>query len=95
MGDANDAFISQAGEDLSKDTAMAITEEVNRNSNNSTKGVEEADYVGAIPTSGMEVIDKLTGVYPGYPAKLLKTFVPTDMENISDPVISGLSPSYT
>ena len=30
----------------------------------------------------------MTGAYPGSPAKRLKTFVPPDIETISDPVIS-------
>ena len=73
---------------LYKDTAMAIMEEVNRTADTSTEVVEEAAYVGTIPTSGTEVIDKFTGVDPGYPAKRLKTCVPPDMETILDPVIS-------
>ena len=47
---------------------MAIMEEVNRTANTSMEGVEEAAYVGKIPTSETEVIDKLTGADPGSPA---------------------------
>ena len=50
-------------------------DEVNRNANNSTEGVEEADYVGKIFTAGTEVIYELTDVDPGSPAKQMKTFV--------------------
>ena len=57
IGHAKQAFLSQVGEDLSKDTFLAIMEELNRTANTSTEGVEEADYVGTIPTAGMEVID--------------------------------------
>ena len=39
IGDANQEFLSQVGEDLSKDTDMAIMEELNRTTNTSTKGV--------------------------------------------------------
>ena len=67
---------------------MAIIEEVNHTVNTSTEGVEEAAYSGTTPKSGTGVMDKLTGAYPGSPAKRLKTFVPPDMETISDPVIS-------
>ena len=67
---------------------MAIMEGVNRTVNTSTEGFEEADYVGAIPTEGTEVIEKLNGADPGSPDKRLKTFVPPNMETISDPVIS-------
>ena len=88
IGDANQAFLSQAGEDLSKDTAMAIMDELNCTANTSTEGVEEAAYVGKIPTAGMEVIDELTGGDPGSPDKRLKTFVPPGIETISYPVIS-------
>ena len=88
IGDVNQAFLSQVGEYLSKYTDMAITEEVNRTANTSTEGVDEAYYVRTIPTSGTVDIDKLTSADPCYPAKRLKTFVPTDMETISDPVIS-------
>ena len=88
IGDANKAFLSQAGEDLSKDTVVDITGEVNRTTNTSTEGVEEASYVRAIPTEGIDFKDELTGADPCYPDKRLKTFVPLDMETISDPVIS-------
>ena len=67
---------------------MTIMDEVNRIADTSTEGIEEADYARKIYTSGTEVIDKLTGADPGSPAKRLKTFVPLDMETISDPVIS-------
>ena len=56
IGDANQEFISQVGEDLSKDTATAIMDELNRTANTSTERVEEAAYVGMIPTAGTEVI---------------------------------------
>ena len=80
--DVNQAFLSQVGEDLSKDTAMAIMEEVKHITNTSTEGFEEADYVGTISTAGTEVIYELTGADPCYPAKGLKTFVPQYMETI-------------
>ena len=57
IGYANPAFLSQVGEDLSKDTAMSIMEEVNRTTNTSTEIVEEADYIGEISTSGTYIID--------------------------------------
>ena len=82
IGYANQAFISQLVEDLSKETAMAIMEEVNSTANTSTGGVEEAAYFGTIPTSGTEFIDELTGADPCSPAKRLKTFVPPDMETV-------------
>ena len=85
--DVNQAFLSQVGEDLSNDTDMAIMDKVHHTANTSTERVEEAAYVGTMPTVGTEVIDKLTGGDPGYPYKRLKTFVPLDMETISDPVI--------
>ena len=87
IGDENQAFLSQVGENLSKDTAMAIMDEVNRTKNNSTEEVEEDSYVRTIPTVGTEVTEKLTSGDPGYPDKRLKTFVPPDMETISDPLI--------
>ena len=67
---------------------MAIMKEVKRTVNNSTEGFEEAAYVRMIPIAGTEVIYDLTGADPGSPAKRLKTFVPPDMETISDPLIS-------
>ena len=88
-GEANQAFLSQVGQDLSKDTAMAIMDEVNRTANNSTEGIEEAAYVRTIPTSGTEVIDELTVRDRGYPSKQLKTIVPPGMETISDPVMAN------
>ena len=54
--DANHAFISQVGEYLSKDTAMDIMEKVNHTKNNPIEGVEEAVYIGTIPTVVTEVI---------------------------------------
>ena len=36
IGDSNEAFFSQVGEDLSKDTAMALMYKVNRTENTST-----------------------------------------------------------
>ena len=71
---------------------MAIMEKVNRTKNNSTEIVEEAAYVGTITTSGMKVIDELTVGDPGSPDKQLKTFLPPDMETISDLVISRFIP---
>ena len=68
---------------------MDIMDKVNRTKNTSTEGVEENDYVGTIPTSGMEVIGELTGGDPGSPAKRLKNYVPPYMMTISDPVISS------
>ena len=38
IGDANQAFLSQVVEDLSKDTNMVIIDEVNRTMDNSTEG---------------------------------------------------------
>ena len=67
---------------------MSIIEEVNHTANTSMEGVEEAVYGKTIPTAGTEFIDKLTGAYPCSPDKRLKTFVHSDMETISDPVIS-------
>ena len=67
---------------------MAIMDEVNCTANTSTEVVEEAAYIGTIPTSGTEVIDKLTRGDPGSPVKRIKTFVPPGMETISDPVIA-------
>ena len=67
---------------------MDIMEEVNRTANTSMEGVEEAAYVGTIPTSRTEVIYELTSADPCSPAKWLKTFVPPDLETISYPVIS-------
>ena len=68
IGDANREFLSSEGEYLSKDTFMAIMEEVNRIENTSTEGIEEAAYVRKIPTAVMEVISELTGADPCYPA---------------------------
>ena len=66
---------------------MTIIDKLNLTVNTSTEGVEEADYVGTIPTEVTEFIDELTGGDLGSPAKRLKTFVPTGMETLSDPVI--------
>ena len=88
IGDANQAFLSQVGEDLSKYTSTAIMNKVNHTANNSTEVVEEAAYGRTISTSGTEVIDQLTGADLGSPCKRLKIFVPPDMETISDSVIS-------
>ena len=88
IGYANQASLSQVGEDLSKDTAMAIMEKVNLIVNTSMEGVEETEYVRTIPTSVTEVIDKFIGGDPGYLAKRLKTFVPPGMETISNPEIA-------
>ena len=63
-------------------------ETVKCTTNTSREGVEEAAYNGTIPTAGTEVIDELTGGYPGSPVKRMKTFVPQYMETIPDPVIS-------
>ena len=51
------------------------------------EGVEEATYIGTIPTAGTEVIDELTSGYPGSPENRLKTFVPPGIETISYPVM--------
>ena len=61
---------------------------MNLTANTSTEGVKESAYVGTIPTAGTDVIDKLTGGDPGSPSKRLETFVPPDMETISDPLIA-------
>ena len=87
IGDSNNEFFSQVGEDPSKYTAMAIMDEVKRTVNTSTEGVEEAVYVRTIPTAGTEVIDNLTNGYPGSTEKRLKFFVPTGIETISDTLI--------
>ena len=50
IGDANWAFLLQVGKYLSKDTAVAIMDKVNRTTNNSTGGIEEDAYVGTITT---------------------------------------------
>ena len=94
IGDANQAFLSQVGEDLSKYTSTAIMNKVNHTANNSTEVVEEAAYGRTISTSGTEVIDQLTGADLGSPCKRLKIFVPPDMETILDPVISRFIASY-
>ena len=88
IGYANQAFISQVGEYLPKDTAMAIMDKVNHTANNSTEIFEEAAYIGTIPTAGMEVIYELTDGEPGSPSKRLKNFATPGMETISDPVIA-------
>ena len=54
-------FLSQVEEDLSKYTDMATMDEVNRSANTSMEVIEEAAFVGTIPTAGTEVIDELTG----------------------------------
>ena len=82
IGDENQAFLSQIGEDLFKETAMVIMDEVNRTANTSTEGVEEAAQIRTTPTSGTDFIDELTGREPGSPAKRLKTFLPPGMETI-------------
>ena len=79
IGYTNKAFISQLGEDLSKDIAMDIMDGVNHTTNTPTEGVEEDAYVGTIPTSGTEVIDELICGDPGSQAKRLKTSVPPGM----------------
>ena len=53
------------------------------------EGVGEATYIGTINTAGTESIEELTGADPGSPAKWLKTFVPPDMETVSDPILSS------
>ena len=68
---------------------MAIMDEVNCTANTSTEVVEEAAYIGTIPTSGTEVIYELTRGDPGSPVKQIKTFVPPGMETISDPVMAN------
>ena len=42
IGDENQVFLSQAVENLSRDTDMAIMDKVNRTANTSVEGVEEA-----------------------------------------------------
>ena len=54
-------FLSQVEEDLPKYTNMATMDEVNRSANTSMEVIEEAAFVGTIPTAGTEVIDELTG----------------------------------
>ena len=66
---------------------MDIMEKVKHTTNTSTEGFEEADYVGMIATTCKEVIDKLICGDPGSSAKILKTFVPPEVETIADPVI--------
>ena len=94
MVDANQAFLSQLGEDISKYTDMAIMNELNFAANTLTEVVEEAACVGMILTACTEVIDELTGRDPVFLAKRLKTFVPPGIETISDPVIAKTIPSY-
>ena len=74
--DTNKTFLSHVGEDLSKETDIAVMDEVNRTSNNSTEEFEEAAYSGTISTSGTDVMDHLACVNPGSHTKILKTFVP-------------------
>ena len=90
IGDANQAFFSQVGEYLSRDTVIDIKDKVNRTSNNLTEQFGEAAYVGVIPTVGTEVIDELTCRDPGYPENRLKKFIPPGIENISDIVMEEL-----
>ena len=42
IGDENQVFLSQAVENLSRDTDMAIMDKMNRTANTSVEGVEEA-----------------------------------------------------
>ena len=84
-------FLSQVGEDLSKETDMDIMDEVNCTVNNLTEGVEDDAYVGTTPTAGTEVIKDLTGRDPGSQSKRLKDFLPTVIEAISDPVMGIFS----
>ena len=83
--DENQTFLSQVGEDISKDTAMAIMDDVNYTANTSTEGVEEAAYIGMIPKAVTEVIDELTGRDPGSP----KNWLP-ERRNIFQRVSIGL-----
>ena len=89
-GDANQEFISQVGEDISKVTAMAIMYEVNRIVNNDTEGFEEADCIEKIETTGTDVIYELVCGDIGSSVKILRTFVPPKIETIADPVIAKL-----
>ena len=57
IGDANHGFLSQVGEEMSKDNDMAIMEEVKRTMNTSTEEVEEDAYFRTTPRAGTEVID--------------------------------------
>ena len=50
IGDENQVFLSQVGEDMSKDTAMAIMEEVNCTASTSEEVFDEAACIGTIPT---------------------------------------------
>ena len=52
IGDENQVFLSQLGENPSNENAMAIMDKVNCTANTPTEGVEEAAYIGAIPTAG-------------------------------------------
>ena len=79
-GYANQSFISQLGEYLSKYTIMAIVEEVNRTTNTSTEGFEEASYFGKIETAGIEVIDELACGDPGSSAKRIKNPYPQKLK---------------
>ena len=46
IGYSNQAFLSQVGGDISKDTAMDIMDEVKRTANTLSEGVEEDSYIG-------------------------------------------------
>ena len=74
--DANQEFLSQVGEDLSKDTSMDIMDKENHTANTSTELFEEVAYVVTITTTGTEVIYELVCGGPGSSEKILKTFVP-------------------
>ena len=87
IGDENQMFILHVGEDLSKDTAMAIMNEVNRTTNTSTDEFEEAAYVGTLSKDGTKVMDELSCGDIGSPSKRLKTVAPPEIETIADTVM--------
>ena len=73
---------------------MDIMEEVNRTANTSTEGVEEADYIGKIPTAGTDVMDELTGAEPGSTDKRQKNLCLQIWRPFKILYYQGLSPSY-
>ena len=64
--DANQAFLSQVGEDISKDTSMDIMEKVNRTANTYTEVFDEASYIVTIAKTVTEVIYVLVCEYSGF-----------------------------
>ena len=87
IGYSNQEFISLVREDISKETAMDILDEVKLTVNTATEGFEKAAYVGMIETPSKEVIDELVCGDPGSSAKRLKTFLPSEVENIANLVM--------